>query len=146
MSFGRRQGVVKGRKLHAGDSRGRRPPQTDITSRFNSGTRASARLTSQTLAALSFLVVFANWFSSDAMSATRNALSVSSIYEDAARESIGQHRVAKRRGDKVEACLMAARAAIAFRKAKDEYRSRVWRATAGEDCAASGLPGLLKAT
>lgn len=146
MSFGRRQGVVKGRNPQARDSRGRKPAPLDITSRFNSGTRASARLTSQTLAALSFFIVFANWFSSDAMSATRNALSVSSIYEDAARESMGQHRIAKRRGDKVEACLMAARTAIAFRKAKDEYRSRVWRAKGEEDCAASGLPGLLKAT
>lgn len=142
MSFGRRQGVVKRTELHVRHSGRRTPVHLDTTSRLDSGPHASARLTRQTLAALIGLAAFANWFSSEAMSATRNALSVSSIYEDAAREAIGRYSIARRQGDKVEVCLMAARAAAAYRKAKNEQRSRLWKTARDEDCAAAGLPRL----
>jgi len=62
------------------------------------------------------------------------------IHNQVAQDAVAQFEMAKRSGDKMQACVHAGMVSAAFLQAKDEPSYRKWQATEKQECAAAGVP------
>lgn len=62
------------------------------------------------------------------------------IEKQVADDQVKQYDIAKRSGDKIQACVQAGIVKAAFLQAKDEGNYKKWMATEKADCAAAGMP------
>lgn len=62
------------------------------------------------------------------------------IEKAVADDQVKQYDIAKRNGDKMQACVQAGFVKAAFLQAKDEGNYKKWMATEKTDCAAAGMP------
>ncbi|NJO32972.1 MAG: hypothetical protein HC869_07310 [Rhodospirillales bacterium] len=69
----------------------------------------------------------------------RTALSLHSVYDDTARDTAKQYRIASRAGDKIQLCVYARMISTAYQHAKNESAYRAWEAQERADCAAAGM-------
>jgi len=65
---------------------------------------------------------------------------MSKIHQQVADDAVAQYGIAKRSGDKMQACVQAGFVKAAYLQAKDEANFNKWGKTESADCAAAGLP------
>lgn len=61
-------------------------------------------------------------------------------YRSVVDDTIDQYNIAKRSGDKMDACVHAGFVAAAYLQAKDEDGYKHWKAVEKADCKRAGLP------
>jgi hypothetical protein len=69
----------------------------------------------------------------------RGALFMRSAYEDAGSEVVRQYRVALKRQNNAELCVIAGMISAVYAQAHDESAALAWKDQEGRDCSAAGL-------
>lgn len=69
----------------------------------------------------------------------RGALFMRSGYEDAGSEVVRQYRVALRRRNSAELCVMGGMIASVYAQARDEPTALAWKDQENRDCSAAGM-------
>lgn len=62
------------------------------------------------------------------------------ISDKVAQDSVQEYEIAKRQGDKMQACVQAGMVSAAFLQAHDEINYNKWKAVEKADCKAAGMP------
>ncbi|HEX8615694.1 MAG TPA: zinc ribbon domain-containing protein [Telluria sp.] len=78
------------------------------------------------------------WMASGHESATNRELD--KAYGKVASDSVEQYQIAKRGGDKMQACVHAGLVAASYLQAKDESKYREWQSVERTDCKRAGVP------
>jgi hypothetical protein len=69
----------------------------------------------------------------------RGALFMRSAYEDVGSEVVRQYRVALRRKDSAELCVIAGMIASVYAQAHDEPAALAWKGQESRDCSTAGI-------
>jgi hypothetical protein len=69
----------------------------------------------------------------------RGALFMRSGYEDAGSEVVRQYRIALKRRDNAELCVIAGMIASVYAQARDEPAALAWKSQERRDCSAAGM-------
>lgn len=80
------------------------------------------------------------WFFAGGGLEKQAASDMQKIENQVAVDAVKQYDIAKRQGDKIQACVQAGMVSAAYLQAKDESNYQKWKDIEKDDCRAAGVP------